>query len=156
MTAQFKRAKDNFDPPGFELHELLVSIFKQGCDVNNAGPAELRLICEKLQIMNAEDLKQESIALCKMVEDKGGCFEKNMQEMSMVLKKFEDFMLMESADFGSSPRTGELCWKLSSQLPVIPDEFRCPISLELMKDPVIICTGQVCAFELIAYLSSFN
>jgi hypothetical protein len=25
----------------------------------------------------------------------------------------------------------------------IPDEFRCPISLELMKDPVIVSTGQV-------------
>ncbi|CAI9756793.1 unnamed protein product [Fraxinus pennsylvanica] len=26
--------------------------------------------------------------------------------------------------------------------PVIPDDFRCPISLELMKDPVIMSTGQ--------------
>lgn len=28
--------------------------------------------------------------------------------------------------------------------PVIPDDFLCPISLELMKDPVIVSTGQVC------------
>lgn len=26
---------------------------------------------------------------------------------------------------------------------VIPDDFRCPISLELMRDPVIVATGQV-------------
>lgn len=26
---------------------------------------------------------------------------------------------------------------------VIPDDFRCPISLELLKDPVIVATGQV-------------
>lgn len=26
---------------------------------------------------------------------------------------------------------------------LIPDDFRCPISLELMKDPVIVATGQV-------------
>lgn len=28
--------------------------------------------------------------------------------------------------------------------PVIPEDFRCPISLELMNDPVIVATGQVC------------
>lgn len=27
--------------------------------------------------------------------------------------------------------------------PTIPDDFRCPISLELMRDPVIVATGQV-------------
>ena len=26
----------------------------------------------------------------------------------------------------------------------IPEDFRCPISLELMRDPVIVSTGQVC------------
>jgi len=34
---------------------------------------------------------------------------------------------------------------LSSQLDAIdvPDEFRCPISRELMRDPVVLATGQV-------------
>ena len=34
---------------------------------------------------------------------------------------------------------------LSSQLDAldVPDEFRCPISRELMKDPVVLSTGQV-------------
>lgn len=47
-----------------------------------------------------------------------------------------------SEDF--SHHTDEPYLKLCPQSLVIPDEFRCPISLELMKDPVIICTGQVC------------
>lgn len=29
--------------------------------------------------------------------------------------------------------------------PVMPDDFLCPISLELMRDPVIVATGQVCS-----------
>lgn len=35
---------------------------------------------------------------------------------------------------------------LSNEKPdscVIPDDFRCPISLEIMRDPVIVATGQV-------------
>lgn len=28
--------------------------------------------------------------------------------------------------------------------PSFPDDFLCPISLELMRDPVIVATGQVC------------
>jgi len=31
----------------------------------------------------------------------------------------------------------------NSARPVIPDDFRCPISLDLMNDPVIVATGQV-------------
>lgn len=29
---------------------------------------------------------------------------------------------------------------------IIPEDFLCPISLELMRDPVIVATGQVCSF----------
>lgn len=31
---------------------------------------------------------------------------------------------------------------------VIPDDYLCPISLELMRDPVIVATGQVCFIEV--------
>lgn len=150
MTAQFRRAKERFEPPGLELYDHLLCIYNnQSCD----GNAELRLICEKLHFVNVEDIKQESLALHRMtVEDRVGCcFEKNMQGMSIVLKKIEDFVLkkecansvaVSSEDF--PPHTDEPCVKLCSQSPVMPEEFRCPISLELMKDPVIISTGQVC------------
>jgi hypothetical protein len=36
--------------------------------------------------------------------------------------------------------------KDNSTSPVIPDAFRCPISLTLMNDPVMVSTGQVCAY----------
>ena len=32
---------------------------------------------------------------------------------------------------------------------VIPEDFLCPISLELMRDPVIVATGQVCSFQML-------
>ncbi|GJN35248.1 hypothetical protein PR202_gb23998 [Eleusine coracana subsp. coracana] len=36
----------------------------------------------------------------------------------------------------------EICSNSEPRLVTIPDLFRCPISLELMKDPVIVATGQ--------------
>lgn len=149
VTAQFRRAKEHFDPPGLELYEHLLSIYNQNSDVNTEHSA-LHLICEKLQFVSVEDIKQESLALHKMIVDGGGCFDKSTQGLSTVLKKIEDFLLKESENIAvlSSvdlpPHIDEPCVKLNCQLPVMPEEFRCPISLELMKDPVIISTGQVC------------
>lgn len=54
-----------------------------------------------------------------------------------------DICLLNNADDGenSSPKSSEENRKPSS--PVIPDDFLCPISLEVMRDPVIVATGQV-------------
>jgi len=158
VLAQFRRAKEHFDPPGLELYEHLLSIYNQSCDVNTELAA-LRLICEKLKYVSVEDIKQESLALHKMIVDEGGCYGKSAQRLSMVLKKIEEFLLKESENNGGGcfekstqvllsgdlpPHTDETCVKSGCQSPVVPEEFRCPISLDLMKDPVIISTGQVC------------
>ncbi|CAJ2670317.1 unnamed protein product [Trifolium pratense] len=162
VTAQFRRAKEQYDPACLELYEHLLPIYNQSCDVNTETAA-LRLICEKLQFVSVEDIKQESIALHKMIVDgrgvfeKSGDFENNRQGLSIVLKKIEDFLLKESENNGGGcfekttqvlssgdlpPQTEETCVKLCCQSLVVPEVFRCPISLELMKDPVIISTGQ--------------
>lgn len=42
---------------------------------------------------------------------------------------------------------------------VVPEDFLCPISLELMRDPVIVSTGQVvcpCATLLLFYIKSYS
>ena len=62
----------------------------------------------------------------------------------------QDFLVMESGNNIVSPtedfsrHTHEPYAKLCPESLHIPYEFRCPISLVIMKDPVIICTGQVC------------
>ena len=71
--------------------------------------------------------------------------ENNIQDMSI-----QDFLVMESGNNIVSPtedfsrHTHEPYAKLCPESLHIPYEFRCPISLVIMKDPVIICTGQVC------------
>lgn len=54
-----------------------------------------------------------------------------------------DICLLNNADADdggcSSPKSSEENRKPGS--PVIPDDFLCPISLEVMRDPVIVATG---------------
>lgn len=41
-----------------------------------------------------------------------------------------------------------LSLKLHESPVTVPEEFRCALSRELMRDPVIIATGQVCCHQL--------
>ena len=111
----------------------------------------MKRLVEKLHLTEITDLTHESIALHEMVtassEDPGESIEK----MSMLLKRIKDFVQTESPFAGSPPGessalpscTGQVTSVKSLKNGAIPDDFRCPISLELMKDPVIVSTGQV-------------
>jgi hypothetical protein len=66
----------------------------------------------------------------------------HIEKMSMLLKKIKDFVQTQNPEMGP-PIGTKLMDSNGEPRPVnIPDEFRCPISLELMKDPVIVATGQ--------------
>uniref|UniRef100_A0A5B7AYL7 U-box domain-containing protein 12 n=1 Tax=Davidia involucrata TaxID=16924 RepID=A0A5B7AYL7_DAVIN len=149
VHAQFGRTKERTTAPDLELYEYLFSIYNQSNDVDT-DPTILRTLCEKLEVMSVEDLKEESLALHEMVVASGRDEEESTEKMSMLLKKFEDFLQAENPNISISAcencsGSDQACTDLSPnspKSPVVPDDFRCPISLELMKDPVIICTGQ--------------
>ncbi|RWW63127.1 hypothetical protein BHE74_00029713 [Ensete ventricosum] len=63
----------------------------------------------------------------------------SVEEMSSLLKKLKDFVISENSTSASIEKKTSFAKHRS---PMIPDDFRCPISLELMKDPVIVSTGQ--------------
>ncbi|KGN47162.1 U-box domain-containing protein 13 [Cucumis sativus] len=147
VLSQFKRARERKDTEDAELYVNLNSLYNNR-DVAT-DPSILKGLAEKLQLMDIADLTQESLALHEMVSasdgDPGGRFEK----MSILLKRIKDFMLTENPEFGSSkeqshPRTGgqTSAGKKNISSLHIPEDFRCPISLDLMKDPVIVSTGQ--------------
>lgn len=146
MHAQFKRAKGRVDTPDVELYEDLSSAYNSSADVD---PLVLGRLAEKLQLTSLADLKQESLALHEMVAS-GGDPGENIEKMSMLLKKIKEFVQTENPDMGGpaerflpSGGNGRVPTDGNAKSPVIPDDFRCPISLELMKDPVIVSTGQV-------------
>ncbi|KAI4334516.1 hypothetical protein L6164_019199 [Bauhinia variegata] len=149
VLAQFRRAKGRVDTPDVELHEDLVSLYNKNNDAAT-DPAVLKRLAEKLQLMGISDLTHESLALHEMVTTSGGDPGSSIEKMSMLLKKIKDYVQTENLvmdDTVGGKGISSSCSKQGTneknhQSPVIPDDFRCPISLELMKDPVIVSTGQ--------------
>ncbi|KAL3523494.1 hypothetical protein ACH5RR_016328 [Cinchona calisaya] len=135
VHTQFKRAKGKMESPDLQL-EMDLAIAQRE---RNPDPAILKRISEKLHLRTLEDLKRESLAIHDMVIAHGELPEEHSETMSFFLKKLKDYVMMENPNFDSSEDDKSFVGHTS---PVIPDDFRCPISLELMKDPVIVSTGQ--------------
>lgn len=143
VHAQFKRAKERVDLPDAELYSDLLSAYNKVDDADK-DPVILQRLAEKLQLTTISDLKQESLTLHEMViasggEDKG----KNIEKMSMLLTKIKDYIQTQNPEMGTPFNTNGQSSNFNNKPSTIPDDFRCPISLELMKDPVIVSTGQV-------------
>ncbi|PON58943.1 Beta-catenin [Parasponia andersonii] len=148
VLAQFRRAKGRVDTPDVELFEDLSCLYN-----SNDAPADsaiLKRLVEKLQLVGIDELTQESLALHEMVIASGGDPGASIEKMSMLLKKIKDFVQTENPNMDAPAReksvpascSGQAFTDKNHRAPVIPDDFRCPISLELMKDPVIVSTGQ--------------
>ncbi|KAF8397729.1 hypothetical protein HHK36_016651 [Tetracentron sinense] len=135
VHAQFRRAKGRMDSPDLQLYMDLTIAQKE----KHPNPAILRGLSEKLQLRTINDLKKESLALQEMVLSSGGDPGDCLEEMSLLLKKLKDSVLAGNPETDTYESEKSL---VKHRSPVIPDDFRCPISLELMKDPVIVSTGQ--------------
>ncbi|KAL6577083.1 U-box domain-containing protein 13 [Orobanche minor] len=146
VLAQFRRAKGRVDAPDVELYEDLLCLYNKNNDASE-DPHVLRRLVDKLQLGGIADLTQESLALHEMVAVTDGDPGENIEKMSMLLKKVKDFVQTVNPNIASEkPATSSSSKKTltegNQKNLVIPDDFRCPISLELMKDPVIVSTGQ--------------
>lgn len=131
----------------------MLSLYNNSSDAAT-DPAVLSQLAEKLQLMGIADLTQESLALHEMVAASGGDPGARIEKMSMLLKNIKDYVqtenLVKDDTIGEKGLSSKVCSlgenDKNHKPPVIPSDFRCPISLDLMKDPVIVSTGQVCAF----------
>ncbi|CAJ1933106.1 unnamed protein product [Sphenostylis stenocarpa] len=149
VLAQFRRAKGRVDELDVRLYEDMLSLYNNSNDAAT-DPSVLSRLAEKLQLMGIADLTQESLALHEMVASSGGDPGARIEKISMLLKKIKDYVqtenLVKDDNLGGKGIFAKVYGvgtnEKSHQAPVIPDDFRCPISLELMKDPVIVSTGQ--------------
>ncbi|XP_021716169.1 U-box domain-containing protein 13-like [Chenopodium quinoa] len=149
VASQFRRAKERVDAPDAELYEDLLSLYSISSDTA-MDPDVMKRVAEKLQLTRIDDLTQESVVLTEMVSATDGDADERIEKMCNLLKKIKDFVQTENPDLGTSAGEKNLSSSCSAQTStdgspksvVIPDDFRCPISLELMKDPVIVSTGQ--------------
>ncbi|XP_040999816.1 U-box domain-containing protein 14-like [Juglans microcarpa x Juglans regia] len=135
VHAQFRRAKGRLDSFDFQL-DLDLAIAQKEKDPEHAV---LKRLSEKLHLKTINDVKKESLAFHELVISCSGAPGDSFEVMSSLLKKIKDWVLMANPQFDTSEGERGL---IKHRSPVIPDDFRCPISLELMRDPVIVSTGQ--------------
>lgn len=135
MHSQFKRAKERIDSPDAELYAELLMVYHMSADAD-VDCSILQRLAEKLELVIVSDLIQESVILHEMVANDSEPGEV-IDKMSMLLKRIKDFVQTHESEFVSFTSRDV------RETPVIPNDFRCPISWELMGDPVIVSTGQV-------------
>ncbi|XP_074292256.1 U-box domain-containing protein 14 [Silene latifolia] len=135
VHAQLKRAKSRMESPDLQLEMDMTEVQ----DKTEPDASVLRRLSENLHLLTLEDLRKESRAFHEAVIanslDLGGSFE----IMSSLFRTLNDYLLTVNPEVDMSDAEQGI---IKHRSPVIPDDFRCPISLELMKDPVIVSTGQ--------------
>ncbi|KAL2630228.1 hypothetical protein R1flu_014914 [Riccia fluitans] len=151
VHTQLKRAKGRVDVQDQLLQDIQAILdFDRTEDPDETV---LERIAEHLDLRTMAEVKAELKALQSL--DKGGDVDENLQKMFRIVKylmpndetdnssRSSGLPTSDAAghdSFGSDKSSTTAAEKLSSI--DIPEDFKCPISLELMRDPVILATGQ--------------
>uniref|UniRef100_A0A9I9D5B0 RING-type E3 ubiquitin transferase n=1 Tax=Cucumis melo TaxID=3656 RepID=A0A9I9D5B0_CUCME len=117
MSTQLKRAKCRKDTQDMELAMDMMVVFSKN-DERNADPVILERLANKLDLRKIADLEAETIAVQKLIRHRG----------------MDNNVALDGPVVSKSLRR--------CQSTLIPHEFLCPITLEIMTDPVIVATGQ--------------
>jgi hypothetical protein len=148
VHTQIKRAKARADSLDVELLMDVMLVLSESDD-KISDAAALQRIATKLQLKALPELKAEGRALQRLIKERGAEVDENLEKMSVLLTKLR--MLVELPNTEAETLDLEALALACSEKPgspVVPNDFKCPITLELMKDPVIVATGQVCYFVL--------
>ncbi|CAF1863783.1 unnamed protein product [Brassica oleracea var. botrytis] len=123
-----------------ELYKDLLSLYDGATDSEI-----LRRVAEKLQLMTVTDLTEESLALLDMLSTSGGDDPgESFEKMMMLLKNIKDFVQTYNPNLDDVPLRSKpsLSKAQDEDEKNVPEDFRCPISLKLISDPVIVSSGQ--------------
>jgi hypothetical protein len=137
---QLKRAKKRSDTQDIELAMDMMVVFSKKDD-RNADSAILERLAIKLELHAIPDLKAEEIAVRKLVKERGVQNAESIQQINDLLGKFKQIAGVDETIVLDGPFSSKSLQRCRSLL--IPHEFLCPITLEIMVDPVIVATGQV-------------
>ncbi|KAL2254947.1 U-box domain-containing protein 15-like isoform X1 [Sesamum indicum] len=141
MRMQLSRAKRRTETQDMELAMDMMVVFSKNEDDRNADSAIIERLAKKLELHTMAELKTETMAVRKLVKAKGGAHNKDtIQQVVDLLAKFKQIAGIDENSVLDGPALLRCLEKSKSLL--IPHEFLCPISLEIMADPVIIATGQ--------------
>ncbi|KAK7374312.1 hypothetical protein VNO80_07740 [Phaseolus coccineus] len=139
MHVQLRRARRRTDTQDIELAMDMMVVFSEEDD-RNSDSAIIERLAKKLELHSVEDLNIETMAIRNLAAERKGQQIESTKRIIELLNKFKHIAGMEETsvlDDPVAPKMLERCTSL-----VIPHEFLCPITLEIMTDPVIIASGQ--------------
>ncbi|MCO5600255.1 hypothetical protein L7F22_054365 [Adiantum nelumboides] len=143
VRGQFSRAKGRTDLQDCDLYKELILAMTQEEETDFDTALLCRLV-DRLQLRTPTQLDAEAHAVQELIRKYSPNADKSFQQMLDLLMKLRGVSAV-----GARERAMSVCEELvscpdneSTCEVAIPDDYLCPISLELMKDPVIVATGQ--------------
>lgn len=151
LRKQLQGAKRRTDTLDIELAMDMMVIFSKN-DERNADIVILERLAKRLDLYSIEDLEIETIAVRKLVKERGPTKHvESTEQIVDLLGKFKQVAGFDDNNNNSNNNNNNnkvlddsptlRCLERCRSM-LIPHEFLCPISLEIMTDPVIIATGQ--------------
>jgi hypothetical protein len=154
LLKQSRRAKLFIDMEDEALRIRFFSFLDEFENGRIPDSAELQsFYVDKLQVIDAASCRTEIEALEEQIVNHEGDIEPTIS----VLKGFvamtrycrflifgfeEDELDLENGSQKKNPKKGLITQEIADTFLTVPKDFCCPISLDLMRDPVIISTGQ--------------
>ncbi|XP_057435698.1 U-box domain-containing protein 15 [Lotus japonicus] len=139
MHVQLRRARRRTDTQDIELAMDMMVVFSDEDD-RNADSAIVERLAKKLELHTVEDLEVETVAVRNLATERKGQQADSTQRIIKLLNKFKQIAGMEESNVIDDPVMPKMLGRSTSL--VIPHEFLCPITLEIMTDPVIVASGQ--------------
>ncbi|KAL1322361.1 hypothetical protein HN51_067362 [Arachis hypogaea] len=139
MHTQLKRARRRTDTQDMEL-AMDMMVVLSGDEQRSADSAIIERLAKKLELQRVEDLKIETLAIKQLADERKGQQVDSTKKIIGLLNKLKRIAGMEETSVLDDPVLPRVLVKSISL--VIPHEFLCPITLEIMTDPVIIASGQ--------------
>ncbi|KQJ98660.2 hypothetical protein BRADI_3g38610v3 [Brachypodium distachyon] len=143
MNAQLTRCKKRRDTQDIELAmDLMVILQKKEDDERGSDGAILDRLASKLELQTLPDLRAETVAIKKLINERNGQHPDSTKQIVELLSKFKAVAGVDEKNVlgGEVAVTAKSLDKCPSLM--IPDDFLCPITLEIMTDPVIVASGQ--------------
>ncbi|CAM0954154.1 unnamed protein product [Alopecurus aequalis] len=142
MNTQLMRCKKRTDTQDIELSmDLMVILQNNKDDERNADRAILDRLASKLELQTLPDLRAETVAIKKLINEWNGQHAESTKQIVELLHKFKAIAGIDEKNvLGSEVSVTKSLDKCPSLM--IPDDFLCPITLEIMTDPVIVDSGQ--------------
>ncbi|KAL8542863.1 hypothetical protein ACS0TY_003666 [Phlomoides rotata] len=135
LFAEFGKSLKDLGYDADKRDELFSAVYSRKDECNADGAITERLDM-KLDLQTAAELKTEATTVRKLVKAKG---KSATQQVVDLLVKFKQIAGVDENSVLDKPALVRCLEKSKSLL--IPHEFLCPISLDIMADPVIISTG---------------